>query len=45
MDEALGAMADANTTVDGKQFRGRIVAVPERPGVAEWVVVCQRHSR
>ncbi|MEI3362526.1 MAG: S-layer homology domain-containing protein [Oscillospiraceae bacterium] len=38
VDEALGAMADANTTVDGKQFRGRIVAVLNDLGVAEWVV-------
>ena len=38
VEEALGAMADANTTVDGKQFRGRIVAVLNDLGVAEWVV-------
>ena len=35
--EALGAMADANTTVNGQQFRGRIVAVLNDVGVAEWV--------
>ena len=38
VSEALGAMADANTTADGQQFRGRIVAVLNDLGVAEWVV-------
>lgn len=38
VSEALGAMADASTTTDGQQFRGRIVAVLNDLGVAEWVV-------
>ena len=38
VEEALGAMADADTSAAGRQFRGRIVAALNDMGVAEWVV-------
>ncbi len=37
LEQAIGALADANKTTDGLQFKGRIVAVLNAQGVAEWV--------
>ena len=34
-----GLLADANTTQDGTQFRGRIVAALNSQGVAQWAVI------
>ena len=42
VDEAMGALADVDTNASGLQFRGRIVAVLNEYGVAEWVVFISR---
>ena len=39
MNEALAAAGDASTTLEGKQFDGRIVMVLNSQGVAEWAFI------
>ena len=39
VSEAIGRLADANTLTAGTQFQGRIVAVLNSAGVAQWVVI------
>ena len=39
VDEAYSNLGDANTLKDGLQFSGRIVAVLNNQGVAEWVFI------
>ena len=39
VSEAIGRLADADTLNAGTQFKGRIVAVLNSAGVAQWVVI------
>ena len=39
VEEALGRLADRNNNADGTQFKGRIMAVLDSNGVAQWLVI------
>lgn len=39
VEEALGRLADRDRDADGKQFKGRIMAVLNSNGVAQWLVI------
>ena len=39
VSEAIGRLADADTVTPGIQFKGRVVAVLNSAGVAQWVVI------